>query len=256
MAQAYGSREHPVNLGPFRRIVNVHWRDRFSHLAFAVQLKYDSSDTRFHSLPPPDSGTFPPPPDYYGGEGFASTAFRYLGGAGPAATLTAGFSNNSWIGVDFDAAGMPSNPVSPFWFNRTNFTEDDRAIALGIDQQWHWVEPAGEEIDIPVPFHPGLKFKAGPASLEMYGPYYTGEKFAYQVTGDPVWLWQAAGPTSLSLGVFPPPEVQVEYKDEIFTMIGARVTQSVALDAVRMPRDSATPSDSGTLWVLLERNTG
>lgn len=41
MAQAYGSREHPVNLGPFSRIVEVHWKNSKPALAFAFRLRLE-----------------------------------------------------------------------------------------------------------------------------------------------------------------------------------------------------------------------
>lgn len=39
MAQAYGSREHPADLGPFSRIVGVHWKNSKPPLAFAFRLR-------------------------------------------------------------------------------------------------------------------------------------------------------------------------------------------------------------------------
>lgn len=265
MAEPQGSLAHPVQQDPFQQIVNVHWRDKSqaTHVAFLIVLQRDNTDLAFHSEPPPapEDGTFPPPPNYYGGEHYVSTAFRYYSGSigvGQPFTSPWAFIDGEWFSAlsGISIEGMPVNEVSPFWFDRTTFGEDERAAGTGSPVSWNWIDPGGGEIDIPVPGWPLINFKAGIAGIEMNGDEYTGNKFAYGDGSNPaVWLYEAAGPTDRFLENFPP-ALTIEFLGNSYSVIGAKVVPTlVGSGLLLQPRDSAEPNNPGVLWVLAERIT-
>jgi hypothetical protein len=152
MPQSFGSRDHPVDLGPFSRIVEVGWR-RLDYLAYQSTVQSDNpqgpSATCF-----PDTGFPDPNPGYY--SGCIDKTRYYLGLTSPGFTGSClGYKNNSeWVSVNnVTFADIPATP------DAGNGTLFDHAVDVWqFPNQAAFVD-AGAALEIPVPGHPSMFFK-------------------------------------------------------------------------------------------------
>ncbi|RWB85906.1 MAG: hypothetical protein EOQ52_20355 [Mesorhizobium sp.] len=150
MAAAYGSVASPVNLGPFSRIVEVHWR-RMDYIA--IQTTLQSSNPQGSSAACSPGTNFPDPnPGYYSGC-IDKTEYQ-LGLVSPGFTASAnGFRNNrDWISISNVAfAGVPETPGAGTIF-------DHAVDEWQFPNQAEFVAGGGSALDIPLPGHPDLFF--------------------------------------------------------------------------------------------------
>ncbi|TPI13880.1 hypothetical protein [Mesorhizobium sp. B4-1-1] len=131
---AYGSKEHPANLGPFRRIINVHWGSKYLALGIdvVVNIQIGQPLENFSIIGPPI--VFP-------------DAFHYAKAIDRSAALV----GSAYVG---DSAHW--SPISP-----------DQVVASGLPSSnsiglsdWAWVGEDGAGTKIP--FH---QWHAGGAAV-------------------------------------------------------------------------------------------
>ena len=178
MAKAYGSTGRPVVLDPFRRIVDVHWRDNAPPLAFAFIVRLGAV------VRPIDGPAAEVAPIYYSPFGNPNSGFYYPDVSVPtswaAYVLT---EKEGWIGaVSHTITGLPAFGTGPLYEIGSFVDLEVFPYALSLK----WVDPTGEVLDFvsPVADTGGVKpnFKAGAASVTSLSGGSTSLLFPTDIT--------------------------------------------------------------------------
>lgn len=143
MAQAYGSVAHPVDLGPFRRIVNVHWGSKYLVLGIGAvwTVQHVAGAPNFSVVGDPFVEPF---------------TLHYASSIDPAAPeIVAAYAGTSghWTSVPLgqvEASGLPS--LSSVDLGAWQWTWPD---AAGIKQPFNQWAPGGPATGIPEVQAPG-----------------------------------------------------------------------------------------------------
>jgi hypothetical protein len=179
MAKAYGSTGRPVVLDPFRRIVEVHWRDNTTPpLAFAFIVRLGAV------VRPIDGPAAEVAPIYYSPFGNPNTGFYHPDVSVPtswaAYVLT---EKEGWIGAaSHTITGLPAFGTGPLYEIGSFVALEVFPYALSLK----WVDPTGDVLDFvsPVTGNDGVtpNFKAGAASVTSLGGGSTSLLFPTDIT--------------------------------------------------------------------------
>jgi hypothetical protein len=286
MAQSYGSVAHPVDLGPFSRIVDVHWnsgkyiafplliqrRSVIKNYPFPAQAIGEVGQTEQPVDWTVDAEASPVPGAGPTGDTTYATGFQYeygsntqpapgYGGYGKGAS-----GNWSTLRID-EFEGLPSLP-------------DQRALAawsvlffvLGTtDSVLSWWPRAeyqpvvGTALDVKVPGHDDIAFKSvSSVTLQMRGIAFTGgpnQGGEFDLQRSPY----TDTPFNVKYGTTGPVNVGTEEGiDHIFETLSVnisdiRVTRNGktyhAIGAAHEPNPALAPINPGTLWILCEKET-
>ena len=243
---AYGSKERPVDLGPFSRIVEVHWTPM--HIAGVVAIKVDN-------VPSDDLGGTGGPPFV---EPFTlysptSSTYSYTGASGAALADFRSYSGKAWHNITGPTvSGSPSLP-GPYSFEKWQWNGID-AFGTRAPLLQYGAGPQTTDLDIPVPGHTSLKFNAalennlilraqgyaagGPYDNPVIGQF---QKWATaDVTGtfpDFVPVFQDAETAALSAA-----GMTLTFKSKTYEPIGAKIVPPAIENA------------PGEFWVLFKRH--
>ncbi|RWF44305.1 MAG: hypothetical protein EOS65_02705 [Mesorhizobium sp.] len=256
MAQAYGSVAHPVNLGPFRRIVNVHWSG-LTHIAFQVHVK--------------SSVTITNPGVEWAGEFYESItaledAIDYLGSSElvyasqPASTFE-GWNGRAWgpLTEDPTVDGFPDLSGSAATYSAWEY-RGAKSIAIpplfNDVPRAEWAAASGDGTGIFVPDVDGPEFKQGSANIHLNAEAITGSPrwvgIGLPFPGPPDFIFWAApyshSTTPIGSTGFAIDDFVVTYKGKAFRGIAS------APVTVMEPSPSYYVQSS-VLWVLCARST-
>lgn len=264
MAQAYGSKDHPVNLGPFRRIVGVHWRND-THIAilWGVRAATTFLDDTVACSPPEYGGPFepyPPPPH--------PVAYTYLTGVDyslPSSSFGQGIldiqvrKTSGWHGLEEDATvtGLPTLPPpasnGPWEYLWTptagtvfHYNTDGVSGHADNDLAATFAAASGTNTDIPLPSgHPGF-FQTGftPSFGLKTRAYLSASEVCYTFAGITSTV-RFYSETDSWADTFPVPlnDIVATYKGKTYRGMAARQIETV-IAGVPLERN---------IWILCER---
>jgi len=258
---AYGSKANPVDLGPFSRIVEVHWNTA-KYVAISVQL------TRaFHARTEACSGGDPSPvPSRYSAGYITEASFYYAnessqisdayaitskGGATAlerSAVTVTGLPN--WLKTDFEAFSSWAYEADGASLSGDSGTD----IGAEFPGCW-WQQPVGGDLGVTVP-HSALHFlDAHAADFAMRGFAFTTGPSCYldTLTGLEFMFAQRAGALSdFGAKSFSITDVSIQWKSHTYKAIGLQIAQTEEDQPTDFP-DSAVAQHPGLLWILAER---
>jgi hypothetical protein len=243
---AYGSKERPVDLGPFSRIVEVHWTPTMIAAVFSMKVDSVASDDLGDTGGPP----FVEPFTLYSA---ISSTYSYTGASGAALADFRSYSGKSWHNITGPTvSGAPSLP-GPYTFDKWQWNAID-AFGTRAPFLQFGAGPQTTDLEIPVPGHPSLKFNQALANnliLKAQG-YAAGGPYQNPVIGQ-FQKWATADVTGTYpafVPVFQDAEtaplsaagITLSYKGKTYEAIGAKVA----------PPPLATMP--GEFWVLFKRH--
>ncbi|MER8745842.1 hypothetical protein NKH54_22560 [Mesorhizobium sp. M1004] len=253
-----GTAEDPVRIGPFARIISVHW-DVLTHLCFYVTVSAafqdNTSPVPLPPIPPtPDRPTIPDadwqlawydvPSDHFAGVQYVGTftlALDYVGGSQPHdARVRRSSGHGGWVGVDTAKVEIPGG--LPDMADTLTWGAQDKLVNpfYGTPSQGWQMTPGGAGDGKHVPDQPSLSFDSDPSPtlrLALNAVY----------TESPYW---ASGP-HLSISFGANTSAADEIVDKTFGGSGLVATyQNKTFHAVA----TALDEPNGRLWVLCERS--
>lgn len=167
----YGSLANPVPIGPFKRIVKVHWKGKNNILAAAFVVRLgavavgDQAKPIYHSpFGNPNVGLYHPAvfvPKSWGAYLFDET--------------------EGWVGAaSFSIEGLPAFGPAPNYEIGDGVTVDAFPVALSL----HWVEPTGGDTGFTTPSAEGTprSFQAGAATITNFAGSLTSLVFPTDIT--------------------------------------------------------------------------
>lgn len=243
---AYGSKDRPVDLGPFSRIVEVHWSPLLIAGVFSLKVDSVASD----DLGDTGGPIFVEPFTHYS---TTSSTYSYTGVGGGALADFRSYSGKSWSNISGPTvSGSPSLP-GPYTFEKWQWNAID-AFGTRAPFLQYGAGPQTTDLDVPVPGHSSLKFNAALANNVILraqgfapgGPYDNPVfgQFQKWATADVTGVYPAFVPVfqdaetaSLSAS-----GMTLAYKGKTYDPIGAKVAPP--------PLDTMP----GEFWVLFKRH--
>ncbi|RUW79624.1 hypothetical protein [Mesorhizobium sp. M2A.F.Ca.ET.067.02.1.1] len=245
MAQAYGSKDHPVNLGPFRRIVEVHWGPE-THFAFLWTPRGRSTMISApEGCDPPDYGapftgypTLPPPGGSY--IWLERTEYYLPDGEPQGIADMVVRRNNQWHGLKDTPVitGLPTLPGptthgewEQSWLpvggttvvtdtdGMTQHAEHDLAASFRPD--------SGTDTDIDVPNAPGFFQTGFTPTFGFSSPAFTSGPVCYTDGFFQTYLRLYAYPAWIDTVPVPVAGIEVTYKKHVFKGVAARRLETV-----------------------------
>lgn len=170
MAQAFGSAAHPVDLGPFSRIVEVHWGPKYLALGIAVTVNVEIGQPleNFSIIGPDFVNPFTHHYSAALDTSDASIGSAYVGNSGHWSSIPTG---------EVVASGLPAS--SSISLGEWQWTAEDGAGIKQAFHQWHAGSAASGVPSVEAPGGAGTFNQGLDPSID-----YKGQKF---LAGAPNW---------------------------------------------------------------------
>ncbi|AZV21484.1 hypothetical protein [Mesorhizobium sp. M7A.F.Ce.TU.012.03.2.1] len=248
---SYGSVARPVNLGPFSRIVEVHWK-QLTHIAFKVHVK-SSVTVAFDPVSWTDEFYVTP----ITGTSIYLTAADLVYGTPPVSSFQ-GWNGHSWQIATPDSIPDPpaltdaSSTYGAWEYYGAKSTEDPPDFADVPRAEWDAATGTGTGLIMP---GGTAEFKEGAVTIHLNGQEITGTP-EFQAVGLP-WpgppgfvVWAA----DFSLSTTPIAPAGFSLTDIVVMVDGkAFRAHASAVETVMEPEPSTLVASSA-LWVLCQRS--